>query len=197
MSRTRRPDDWQRDLLLAKEGEAEIAEVLAGDPRLEGFEDHTEEVDRLDFSFEYRGLEVDVDLKEKRQRYSPGVAELWPDVLPRDLFIVDETVYRRIVWRGGGGYLIVHDHPEDRWAIFGPWELTLGPRLRYQRWGRRKGGGFLKGKILLDLSAAGFVWPEFRVDDLLWLIDRSTTKRDAVEAVATRRQDLPELGDPP
>jgi hypothetical protein len=111
---------------------------------------------------------------------------MWPEVAPEDLFILDETVYRRIVWQGGGGYLAVHDHPGGRWVLFGPWELTLGPRLRYERWGRRAGPEFAKGKLLLDLSAGAHEAQEFRVDDLLGVIERSIGGRDAVYAVAAR-----------
>lgn len=195
MVRARRPQDWERDLATARAAEAEIAGILGADSRLDDFVDNSGEVDRLDFSFSYGGAHVDVDLKEKLQRYSPGIARLWPEMPPQDLFVVDETVYRRVVWQGGGGYLLVHDHPEERWAIFGPWELTLGPRRRYQRWGQRRSESFLKGKILLDLSAAARVSRTFNVDDLLWVILRSSEARDAVEAVATNKQLVPEVGD--
>lgn len=191
--RARRPQDWERDLAHARAAEAELAQMLAADSRLDDFVDNSSEVDRLDYSFSFGGARVEVDLKEKLQRYSPGIASLWPELPPQDLFVVDETVYRRVVWQGGGGYLVVHDHPEERWAIFGPWELTLGPRVRYQRWGRRR-ESFLKGKILLSLTAAARVSRSFAVDDLLWVILRSSEARDALEAVATKGQEVPELG---
>ena len=60
------------------------------------------------------------------------------------MFILDETVYRRIVWQGGGGYLAVHDLPGSRWAFFGPWELTLGPKIRYNRWIEKSPGNRLR-----------------------------------------------------
>ena len=195
MVRARRPDDWDRDLAQARAAEAELAAVLAADSRLDDFVDSSGGVDKLDYSFSFGGTRVHVDLKEKLQRYSPGISSLWPDVPPQDLFVVDETVYRRIVWQGGGGYLVVHDHPEERWAILGPWELTLGSRVRYQRWGRRRGESFLKGKILFDLTKAARVARSFTVDDLLWVILRASEQRDAVEAVATKEEALPELGD--
>jgi hypothetical protein len=193
-ARARRSEDWERDLRTAREAEAEFGAVLRADGRLVDLEDHTEDVDRLDFSFTHRDQRVWVDLKEKRQAYSLGIQELWTDVPSSCLFILDETVYRRIIWQGGGGYLVVHDLPGRRWVIFGPWELTLGPRVRYQRWGARKGRRFLKGKILLDLRAGVAESPTFSVDDLLWVIDKSAAERESVEAVATRVTDLPELG---
>jgi hypothetical protein len=193
-SRARRPEDWDRDLKAARIAEAEFAQMLEADDRLHDLTDHTEDVDRLDFSFEHNGMQVWVDLKEKRRPYSYGIRELWPDVPSMGLFILDETVYRRIIWQGGGGYLVVHDHPGERWVIFGPWELTLAPRVRYQRWGSRTTRRFLKGKILLDLRAGARQTPYFSVDDLLWVIDRSRAERDHVEAVATKVCELPELG---
>ena len=95
--------------------------------------DHTSAFDRLDFTFTYRSAPVSLDVKEKRQSYSQSVRELWPAVPDRDLFIIDETVYRRVVWQGGGGCLAIHDLPSHRWVIFGPWELTLGRPVRYGR----------------------------------------------------------------
>ncbi len=181
------------DLAGARAAEQELAELLSADPRVEEFEEHTADFDRLDYSFTYDRGRVHVDLKEKRQRYSAGYAEMW-DVPPQDMFIVDETVYRRIVWQGGGGYLVIHDHPEERWAIFGPWELTLGPRVRYQRWGHGRGRSFLKGKLLLDLKAAARLTDGFSVDDLLRVIERSRAARESVEAVATREQVSPRTG---
>ncbi|MGH2730194.1 MAG: hypothetical protein ACRDJI_06235 [Actinomycetota bacterium] len=192
MTRARRASDWDKDLAAARAAEAELAGILAVDARLVDFADHTADFDRLDFSFSYRGLRVTLDLKEKRQTYSAQYRAMWPDVAPEDLFIIDETVYRRIVWQGGGGYLAVHDHPGGRWVTFGPWELTLGPRLRYQRWGQRAGPEFAKGKLLLDLSAGAHQAPEFRVDDLLGVIERSIRGRDAVDAVAAAHP-LPQI----
>lgn len=194
MSRRRRPQDWERDLAAARAAEAALAEKLRADPRLEGFADHTSAFDRLDFSFVYLGLPVQVDLKEKIRPTSKGLAALWPEVPPQDLFVLDETVYRRIVWHGGGGYLVVHDHPGSRWATFGPWELTLGPRTRYRRYGQTETSAFFKGKILLDLRSAARSAPAFSVDDLLAVIEASRAQRDAVDAVAAT--ELPSLGAP-
>ena len=194
MSRARRPADWERDLSGARRAERDLLEVFRKDARLQDLGDHTREFDRLDFSFRYMGTQsVQVDLKEKLRPTSRGLAGLWPEVSPADLFVVDETVYRRIVWHGGGGYLIVHDHPGARWAIFGPWELTLGPRVRYRR-RERKATEFLKGKLLLDLTTAGSLSRDFRVDDLLAVLERSTAQRDAVEAVPVGTRSVPVVG---
>ena len=192
LSRPRQPGDWDRDLRNAKRAEESFAAELATDPRLEDLESHTASFDKLDFSFTYGGRRIWVDLKEKRQAYSAGVQALWEEVPGSFLFILDETVYRRIVWQGGGGYLVVHDHPGSRWAIYGPWELTLGPRRRYEREEKRK-TTFLKGKILLDLRAAATLRSYFSIDELLHVIDKSVAQRDAVEAVAAKSLDLPQV----
>lgn len=192
VSRQRRPEDWDRDLRNAKPAEESFGAELATDPRLEDLETHTDSFDKLDFSFTYGGRRIWVDLKEKRQAYSTGVQALWEEVPGSFLFILDETVYRRIVWQGGGGYLVVHDLPGRRWAIYGPWELTLGPRRRYEREEHRK-KTFLKGKILLDLRAAATLRSYFSIDELLHVIDKSVGERDAVEAVAAKTLDLPQV----
>ena len=193
MTRARRAEDWDLDLANAREAEAEFAAILASDGRLEDLQDHTRDFERLDFSFTYDEMRVFVDLKEKRKPYSLDVAALWPEVLPSDLFILDETVYRRIVWQGGGGYLVIHDHPGERWAIFGPWQLTLGPRRRYQRWGQNKGPAFAKGKLLFDLNTAARVSRRFQVHDLLMVVHESVRGRDQVAPI-----DIPgyEVDDP-
>ncbi len=194
MTRGRQPKDWERDVRAARKAEQVFYEQLRHDERLNDLQDLTDSFDSLDFSFTWEGTSVNVDLKEKRQSYSQWYQELWPDVRRSDLFILDETVYRRIIWQGGGGYLVVHDHPESRWVIFGPWELTLGPRKRFQRWGQRSAQAFAKGKLLLDLSAGACTRSSFSVDDLLDTIGRTIRERDAVEAVAYRNLQLPEVG---
>ncbi len=196
MARGRRAEDWDRDLDAARAGEARLASILREDHRIEALIDRTNDFDRLDFSFNYADGRVELDLKEKINPTSEGLATLWPDVAPSDIFVLDETVYRRIVWNGGGGYLVVHDYPGHRWLIFGPWELTLGPRRRYERWGKRHEKWFKKGKVMLDLGTAAHSSPSFEVDDLFRVIDRSRSLRDAVEAVDISGIDLPEVGEP-
>jgi hypothetical protein len=173
-----------------------MAALLQDDPRLSEFRNQTAAFDRLDFSFLYGGGRVEVDLKEKIRRTSSGLAALWPEVPAHDLFVLDETVYRRIIWQGGGGYLLIHDRPGERWLTFGPWELTLGPRVRYRRWGDRY-GAFPKGKVLLDLRTASHTSADFSLDDLLNCVDSSRARLNQVEAVQIFGQLLPEVGSPP
>jgi hypothetical protein len=181
VSRERRAADWTRDLAAARETERLVAGALLADPRVQDLRDDTSAFDRLDFSFSYRGMPVSLDVKEKLQRYSPAIRDLWPEVQERDLFIIDETVYRRIVWQGGGGYLALHDDPGRRWVILGPWELTLARHIRYGRWGQRHDTRFLKGKLLFNLSCARRSTELFTVEDVLRLVDEARSWRDRVE----------------
>jgi hypothetical protein len=133
----------------------------------------------------------------ERTPYSAGIRKLWPDRRPEDLFIMDETVFRRIVWQGGGGYLAVHDLPGRRWVFFGPWELTLGHRRRYNRWVEKTAGrALLKGKILLDLSTAPVTKPSFDVAAVGEVVDHSRAGRDQLAGIQIDKDPLPEVGTP-
>lgn len=194
MTRPRRAQDWDRDLASARAVEEQVGAALVADRRVQELSDHTLSFEELDFSFTYRAMTVTLDVKEKRQRYSRGICELWPQLGEADLFIVDETVFRRVVWQGGGGYLLIHDVPTARWAVFGPWELTLGRRMRYGRWGQRRGSRFLKGKLLLDLSAAGETTDELSVDAIIRSVDVARTWRSRVEPYPIQGARLREVG---
>jgi hypothetical protein len=196
MARSRRPGDWKQDLTAARAVEEAVASILAASSLVSGLEDHTADFDRLDFSFEWKGQRVWLDVKEKRQPYSSGLRMLWPDRRPADLFVMDETVFRRIVWQGGGGYLAVNDKPGQRWAFFGPWELTLGPKSRYNRWIEKSPGRpMLKGKILLDLSTAPITRPSFDVAAVGEVVDRSRAGRDQLAGIQIDKEPLPNVGE--
>ncbi|MDP8987237.1 MAG: hypothetical protein M3N11_02690, partial [Actinomycetota bacterium] len=194
VARARRQEDWGRDLSGARPVEAFVADELRRDPSLHDVEDRTASFVDLDFSFRYRGMPVTLDVKEKRQRYSKGVQQLWPGLREPDLFIVDETVYRRVVWQGGGGYLLIHDVPGARWLVLGPWELTLGHRVRYGRWGDRGGARFLKGKLLVDLSSAPQRAAGFSTDLVKRAIEGARAWRDRVQPYPVPGAGLPEVG---
>lgn len=194
MTRARRAGDWERDLADARAVEGEVGAALAAHRHVRDLSDHTSSFEELDFSFTYRPTAVTLDVKEKRQRYSHGIRELWPQLGEPELFIVDETVFRRVVWQGGGGYLLVHDVPSARWAVFGPWELTLGRRMRYARWGQRGASPFLKGKLLLDLSTAAEATGELSVDAVLRTVDAARAWRSRVEPYPIHGARLRELG---
>ena len=118
MTRARRPEDWDRDLSNARASEQRVGAALEACPQVCDVADNTASMDRLDFSFTYQGAPVELDVKEKRQPYSKGIQDLWPQVPETYLFIVDETVFRRIVWQGVVGYLAIHDIPcKDRKSV--------------------------------------------------------------------------------
>lgn len=196
MARARSSSDWEVDLAAARAVEREVRELLGSDLRIRELEDHTGSFDRLDFSFTYRGRRITLDVKEKRQTYSAGVRDLWREVAEPHLFIFDETVFRRVVWQGGGGFLAIHDIPRRRWCYFGPWELTLGARLRYGRWGQRRGEPFLKGKLLVDLRGAAIETVQFEVPELLRVVESSERWRDRVEPYPIHGATLREIGLP-
>lgn len=197
VTRARRSTDWDTDLRGAVESERKVCEMLRNDSRFSEVEDHTSSFETLDFSFGYRGATVWLDVKEKRRRYSSGIQALWPTLREPSMFIVDETVFRRIVWQGGGGYLLIHDVPQSRWLVMGPWELTLGPQLRYGRWGQRNAEPFLKGKLLVNLESAATQADELASKLITDAIDASRRWRTRVEPYPIHGSRLRELGDVP
>jgi hypothetical protein len=96
MARARKASDWETDLATARATEKHVLDALQKDGRIRNLEDGS--FGELDFSFTFGGRHITLDVKEKRQIYSAGVCRLWPEVPENDLFIVDETVFRRVVW---------------------------------------------------------------------------------------------------
>jgi len=142
-----------------------------------------------DFEFTLDGRPVRLELKEQRVRCSGETAALWPDVPALELLIVDELSLRQLLWADGLGYLVLHDLPSRRWHLFGPWELWLAPRRRFERPGDRGSGLFLKGKVLLDGRTAAVTTPQFDVDALIDVVRRSREALTQVEAVAMKGHD--------
>ncbi|HWG74964.1 MAG TPA: DEAD/DEAH box helicase [Acidimicrobiales bacterium] len=192
MARAREASDWGQDLRAARAVEGQVARALAAHPTISHLADYTTEMDGLDFEFRFDGDRVRVDVKEKRQRYSSEIAEMWPDVPGSELFVLDETCLRALLWAEGLGYLIVKDVPARRWHILGPWELCLGPRRRFERRGDRGAGPFLKGKLLVDLRTAAETTPDLSIDALLRVVRTSRRALRQVEAFTVRgRSGLP------
>ncbi|HEX2065168.1 MAG TPA: DEAD/DEAH box helicase [Acidimicrobiales bacterium] len=188
MARARRPSDWERDLAEARPVERVVGEALRSHPEVSRLSDFTDEME-LDFEFRFEGEHVNLEVKEKRQPLSGEYVALWPEVPAQELFVLDETAFRRLAWAQGMGYLVVHDEPLARWLYFGPWELALGPRRRFERLGDKGAGDFLKGKLLLDLRTAAAETAELRVGALLDVVRRSRGALHHVEAVRIRRGD--------
>ncbi len=186
------PEDWERDVNAARAIEAAVGRALSEHPAVSHRADYTREVDGLDFEFRFEGGRVRVDVKEKRQPLSAEYAALWPEVPGRELFVLDETCFRALMWAEGLGYLLVRDVPANRWHVLGPWELSLGPRRRFDRRGDRGAGEFLKGKLLLDLRTAAHTSPDLSVDGLLRVVRASRQALRQVRAFPVRgRSQLP------
>lgn len=166
--------------------------ALRTHPEVSMVSDFTDEMDAPDVRFRYEGDDVTLELKEKLSILSDEFAEQWPEVPRRDLLVVDETSFRRLVWAEGLGYLLVHDVPGRRWATFGPWELCLAPRRRFQRRGDKGSGEFLKGKLLLDLRTAATSSTDLDLEEVLGVVRSSRAALRQVAAVRLRMDgDLP------
>jgi hypothetical protein len=163
-----------------------VSDALASHPLVSHLADFTAELDALDFRFRFEGHDVHVDVKAKRQQLSGEFFEQWPEVPRDELFVLDETSFRTLVWTEGLGYLLVDDQPRGRWHVFGPWELCLGPRRRFERRGDRGGGEFVKGKLLLDLRTVAASGPELDIDQFLDVVRASRRALHQVPAVRIR-----------
>lgn len=166
----------------ARPTEQLVANALRSHPMISRFLDLTEELD-IDFEFVFERHLVRMDLKEKHSHLSGDYRDAWPEVPPADLFLVDEVSWRKLLWREGMGYLLIHDGPGGRWCVFGPWELALGQRRRLERLGDRGNGPFRKGKLLIDLRSAARTTRDLDVDVLLHVVRSSRASLHAVEAI--------------
>ena len=192
MARAREPGDWAHDREAARSSEERVATALHAHPLISHITDYTAEFDEPDFRFRLDGKDVRLEVKAKGQTYTADYEELWPEVAPADLFILDETSYRNLVWGEGLGFVVVDDRPASRWHVLGPWELCLGPRRRFERRGDRGAGEFKKGKLLLDLRTAAATTPELSIDALITAVRASRRDLSRVEAVHIRaREQLP------
>jgi ATP-dependent Lhr-like helicase len=185
VTRAREPSDWAHDLAGARPLERRVFAALRQHPEVSRLSDFTSEME-LDFEFRFEGEQVRLEVKEKGQPYSQGYRRLWPDVPPGELFILDETSFRNLVWAEGMGYLLVYDRPRNRWSYFGPWELALGPRRRFERLEDRGAGEFLKGKLLVDLRTAAATAADLQIDTLLNVVRASRAALAKVDAVRIR-----------
>ncbi len=197
MTRARQPADWDIDLERGRQDEDEFRRALQSF----GFgliQDGTAAFHEMDFCIDYEGRPRWIDVKGKWSPCSGDICALWPAVPRTELMVIDETVIRRVVWLGGGGYLAIHDHPGDRWVYLGPWELTLSQTRRFQRREHRS-TSFLKGKLLLDLRCSR--WQSASAIDIPVLLDLFESADTAVTWVDSLQfpyeEPLPILGDSP
>lgn len=187
-ARPRREDDWSRDLEAAREEEQRVADALRAHPLVSRFLDLTTSMD-VDFEFVFERQVVQVDLKEKHSPLSSEYCEVWPEVPPADLLLVDEVSWRKLMWREGMGYLLIRDHPSSRWCVLGPWELALSPHRRLERLGDKGNGEFAKGKLLFDLRSAAATTQELDTDALLHVVRQSRESLRKVESLPVRTGD--------
>jgi len=183
VARGRVAGDWSTDRARARPGEEEVARILQRHPLVSGLDDRSASKHTPDFEFTLDGRPVGLEMKEQRVPCNREIAAVWPDVPACDLLILDELSLRRLVWADGLGYLALHDVPGRRWHLFGPWELWLAPRRRYERPGDKGAGPFLKGKVLLDARTSAETTPQFDVDVLIAVVRRSRRALTQVEAV--------------
>lgn len=188
MARGREAGDWELDRARSRHGEMEVARTLSRHPLLSAVRDRSGSTETPDFEFTLDGRPVRLELKEKRAPYSPEIAAMWPDVPEPSLLVVDELSLRRLVWADGLGYISIDDQPRRRWHLFGPWELWLAPRRRYERPGDRGSSPFLKGKVLLDARTSAVTTPGFDLDALIDVVRRSRRALSQIEAVDIRGQ---------
>lgn len=187
--RGREAGDWAVDRARARPGEADVALTLTSHPLVSGMVDRSASMQAPDFEFTVDGRSVRLELKEQGVRCNGATAAIWPDVPALELLIVDELSLRRLMWADGLGYLVLHDVPGHRWHLFGPWDLWLAPRRRFERLGDKGSGPFLKGKVLLDARTAAATTPQFDVDALIDVVRRSREALTQVEAVAIQGHD--------
>lgn len=110
----RRPQDWATDRAAAAPAEAR-PRALTEPPLVTPVADFTEEFDAPDFAFRFEREPVRLELKLKGQPLSQEFRDLWPEVDERQLVVIDEVSFRRLV------------------------QLCLGPQRRFQR--REEKGG--------------------------------------------------------
>lgn len=186
MTRGREAADWDVDRAGALAGEREVADAIGHHPLISSVRDRSASTATPDFELTFAGALVRLELKEKGQPYSADIVDVWREVPERYLLIVDELSLRHLMWAQGVGYVVFADRPQRCWHIFGPWELWLAPRRRYDRPGDKGSGTFLKGKILLDARTAAATMPSFDVDALLDVVRRSRVALTQVRAVDIR-----------
>jgi len=160
-----------------------VHEALADHPLITHLADFTAEFDTPDFMFRFERETVRLEVKIKQQPLSQELRDLWPEVDEAQLAVVDEVSFRKLVWSEGLGYLLLHDQPGRRWCSFGPWELCLGPRRRYERREDKGNGEFLKGKLLIDLRAAAVTTAGLDLDAVLGIVRSSRAALHQVAAL--------------
>jgi hypothetical protein len=176
--RERNSSDWVIDLNGRHGIEAQVEHALVAHPSLTLLKASTTSFDRLDFQvLSVTEQLVQIELKAKRQPLSKGWRDLRPEVRPENLFVLDELALRKVVEAGRYAFLLVRDIPQARWVLWTVGDLLVAGRARHARTLDRGAGTHLKGKLLFDLSEAGFVTHD--LGEALDAIERTTRRLDA------------------
>jgi hypothetical protein len=149
--RERLPQDWKVDLVQRHSLEARVRNEIAAHPDLVLLSCSTSSTERLDYQVVGPGARMlQIELKAKRQSYV-GWARYRPGVDEKDVFILDELALRKLIDAGRYGFLLVHDMPGHRWAVWSNPDLVLTPKARVSRQ-LAVGSGAVKGKVLISFS---------------------------------------------
>lgn len=177
--RERRSSDWVVDLNGRHGIEAQVENAITAHRTLSLLRSSTTAFDRLDFQLLGPGERlVELEVKAKMQPLSQGWRDLRPDVDPGDLFVLDELALRKIVDAGRYGFLLVRDIPRARWHLWSNGDLVVASRTRHTRVINKGPTPRMKGKLLFDLSEAGFTSVEL------------SPALDALAAMVTRLESL-------
>lgn len=161
----RTSDRWSQDVSGAKEGEAFVRRALEGCRAISAVEDLTTDMGSVDFRIQIPEV-VDINLKEKRSRYTDAFVKAANGVPQSELICVDEVYLRRAFTSGNPFVLLLNDLTEDRWLYYSMWTLLLAPKVRFEReihWHEE----MVKGKVLYRVSRADDSSPTLDVDALL------------------------------
>jgi hypothetical protein len=155
--RERRTSDWVVDLNGRHVIEAEVGQALEKQPGLRLLQTSTSAFDRLDFQLLGPGERlVELEVKAKHQPLSAGWRAIRPDVDPSNLFVIDELALRKILDAGRYTFLLVRDVPRSRWVLWSAGDLVVATRVRCTRRLEKGQLSKMKGKLLFDLTEAGF-----------------------------------------
>lgn len=159
--RERRSSDWVVDLNGRHDVEARVEQALEEHPQLQLLRTSTSAFDRLDFQLLGPGDRlVEVEVKAKHQPLSAGWRAIRPDVDPSNLFVLDELALRKILDAGRYTFLLVQDMPRSRWVLWSAGDLVVATRVRCSRRLEKGPVPRMKGKLLFDLTEAGFSCPD-------------------------------------
>jgi hypothetical protein len=153
--RTRQPADWTRDLQNRHALETTVATALRHHAAVRVLNVSTRSMNELDYSLTLRShITIAVELKEKRQTYSPWWNDQWEHQYPEHprppLFIVDELAVRKLAAKGPHAYLLINDSTcIDRWYACSIGDVLFGDFVRVSR---PLHNNIVKGKLLLNLD---------------------------------------------